>query len=221
MTTQEPQGAGQTTSLILAEALAARLCHDLAGVLGTLMGALELASEDAAMQEEALPMALQAGIVLGQRLRLMRAAWAGEGCAMDGADLSTLAGGLPQGRRIQARLDGLSLTRPFTAEASRLVLNLLMLAAESLGGEGILTLSEAPGGSLVLAIAGPRAAWPQGLLGQFADIAQAQAAATTCGPQHLLGPMSALVAHAAGLRVSALLGPGDAASPLLIEIGEI
>lgn len=207
-------------SLFLAESLAARLCHDLAGVLGTLMGALELASEDSAMREEAMPIALEAGTVLGQRLRLMRAAW-GEGCAMDGSDLRALSNGLPLGRRIRADLGGLSPGRQFSAAASRLVLNLLLLAAESLGGDGVLSLNEVPGGSFVLTIQGPHAAWPAGLIGQFADVAQARTAAAACGPRHLLGPLSALIAHTAGLRVSPLLGSGNAEMPLLIEIGKI
>lgn len=214
MTTQEPSAIG----LSLAEALAARLCHDLAGVLSSLIGALELASEDAAMRDEALPMALEAGTVLGQRLRLMRAAWGGDGCAMDGSDLSALAAGLPLGHRMQTQLDGLSPGRRFSADTSRLVLNLLLLAAESLGGNGTLELGEAPDGNLMLTIKGPRAAWPPGLIGQFAEVELARTAAAECGPQDLLGPLSALIAHAAGVRVSPLFGSGDRALPLLIEI---
>lgn len=207
-----------TIDLSLAEALAARLCHDLAGLLGTLTGALELASEDATMHDEALPMALEAGIVLGQRLRLLRAAWGGDSCAMHGSDLTALAAGLPLGRRTQTRLDGLSPGRLFSAGASRLVLNLLLLAVESLGGNGTLELDETPDGNLVLTIKGPRAAWPPGLIGQFAELKLARAAAAECGPQDLMGPLSALTAHAAGLRVSPLFGPADTAPPLLIAI---
>lgn len=216
MTTQEPH----TINLTLACALAARLCHDLAGVVGTLMGALELAVEDPAMRDEALPMAAEAGAILGQRLRLMRAAWAGEGCEMDSAELRALAAGLPMGRRMQARLDGLLPARQFSAGASRLVLNLLLLAAESLGGDGVFYLDTAHGGRFMLTVQGPRATWPPGLIGQFADVEMARQAAANCDPRYVLGPLSALMAHAAGLKVTPLFSCGDDVPPLLIEIDE-
>lgn len=228
MTTQERQPP--TFAPTLACAMAERLCHDLAGLVGTLTGALELASQDGASQDpssrdEALPLALEAGIVLAKRLRLARAAWntqptvAGE-CCLDGAELRALADGLPLGRRMHAQLDGLAPDRQLNAGACRLILTLLLLATESLAGEGTLALYEAPGDSLILTIAGPRAAWPVGLIGQLADPTQAQTAAATCNPQNLLGPLSALLAHAEGLKVSPLLAASGAApTPLLIALG--
>ena len=55
----------------LAEILAARLCHDLAGLTGSLGGALELAEEDA----EALSVARDSALALHARLTLLRAAF--------------------------------------------------------------------------------------------------------------------------------------------------
>ena len=43
-----------------------------------------------------------------------------------------------------------------------MVLNLLLLAAESLPGGGIVALSGSPGKHVLVTIAGPRAAWPAG-----------------------------------------------------------
>jgi histidine phosphotransferase ChpT len=170
MTTQE----ARSLSLALAETLAGRLCHDLAGMVGTLMGAVELASEEPSMRDEALPMAVEAATALGDRLRLMRAAWGGEGFPMDGSDLRALATGLPRGRRVLVSLDGLAPTRNFPASTARLLLNLLILAVESLAGDGTVTLVDASDGRLVLSIDGPRAAWPSGFAGQLADAAVAK-----------------------------------------------
>ncbi len=46
--------------LRLAELLAIRLCHDLSGPLGTMMGALEMVADDPEMADEALPLAGEA-----------------------------------------------------------------------------------------------------------------------------------------------------------------
>ena len=217
MTTQE----APSLSLALAEALAGRLCHDLAGMVGTLMGAVELANEDLTMRDEALAMAAEAATMLGHRLRLMRAAWGGEGCTMDGRDLCALAAGLPQARRVRVALDGIRPERKFSAASSRLLLNLLILAVEAVSGEGVVALDEAAGGNLVLSINGPRAAWPAGFAGQLADPRLALKAASTSGPRLLQGPISALIAHESGVRVTILLGSDDQAmAPLVIDVGE-
>ena len=217
VTTQEVP----SLSLALAEALAGRLCHDLAGMVGTLMGAVELANEDLAMSDEALPMAAEAATMLGHRLRLMRAAWGSEGCTMDGQDLRALAAGLPPARRVRVALDGIRPERKFSAGSARILLNLLILAAESVSGEGIVTLDETTGNNFVLSISGPRAAWPAGFAGQLADPQLAWKAATTCGPRLLQAPLSALIAHQSGVRVSVLLGSDDqATAPLVIDVGE-
>src|SRR4051794_28917882 len=66
----------------LARLLAARLCHDLGGVVGTLAGTLDLAEE-----REMLDLARGTAETLRQRLRLLAAAW---GTAAEAADAATL-----------------------------------------------------------------------------------------------------------------------------------
>jgi len=61
-------------ALRLAELLCARLCHDLGGLLGSLIGVLEIAREEHA-ESETLALAEETAIELGQRLKLLRAAW--------------------------------------------------------------------------------------------------------------------------------------------------
>lgn len=216
MTTQV---APTNPPLALAEALAGRLCHDLAGMVGTVMGALELARDDETMRDEALPMAAEAATSLGRRLGLMRAAWGGEGCQMKGQDLRALAAGLPGGRRVRVALDGLVPERDYTASTARLLLNLLLLAVESLAGEGTVALVAASQTSLVLSIEGPRATWPTGFAGLLSDHALAQQAAANCVPRLLQGPLTALIAHAGTDRISILFGSEtQVAAPLLIEM---
>ncbi len=215
MTTQEPTSPNLT--LALAGALAERLCHDLAGIAGTVGSALDLAAQDPDMHDEALDMAREAATTLSLRLRLLRAAWsAGSGgLALAGAELRALAMGLPLGRRMRAELQGLAPTRRFGPGAARLILTLLLLAAESLHGEGCIALDEAPGGSLLLSITGPRAAWPTGLMSLFASPEEAALAARACSPKTLLAPLSALLAQTSGLAVSPLLTPTGHAPPKL------
>ena len=63
-----------TDPLRLAEILCARFCHDFSGVLGSLMGAIELARDEPQANAEALSVGADAALVLAKRLRLLRAA---------------------------------------------------------------------------------------------------------------------------------------------------
>ena len=53
--------------------------------------------------------------------------------------------------------------------AARVVLNLLLLASESLAGGGIVALSGSPADNILVTISGPHAAWPAGLGTWFID----------------------------------------------------
>ena len=166
-------------------------------------------------------MAAEAAMMLGHRLRLMRAAWGCEGCTMDGRDLRALATGLPLARRVRVTLDGIRPERKFSAASARVLLNLLMLAVESVSGEGVVTMNETARDQFVLSISGPRAAWPEGFAGQLADPQVALKATTTCGPRLLQAPLSALITHQSGVRVTILMGSnGQATAPLVIDVGE-
>lgn len=207
--------------LRLAELLATRICHDLSGPLNTLMGALELVNEDPEGAPDALPLAGDASVVLGQRLKLLRAAWGGGGGPMRVDEIAALAGGLP-GRRLRLELDALDAEQVFSSEAARLVLNLLILAAESLPAGGTIHLSGDGEGHIVVQIEGRAAAWPSGLVGYLANPDSAERALADedgAGPRLLQGPITAMLAAASGLRVSMLLGAGaDGAPPLLLDL---
>jgi len=203
----------ETLALALADALCARLCHDLSSPLGSLMGALEVAIESPGDAEEALPLASETAVEMGRRLRLLRAAWGGADGEMDAQALADLATGLPN--RVRVALDGLA-EGAFPAPVARVLLNLLLLGAEALPRGGTVTLSGAPGADVLVTVNGPGATWPTGLVVALAGPVPPPPA----GPRTVLAPLVAMLARAAGMRLSLLMagGPfGPAAPPLLLS----
>ncbi len=200
----------------LAELVCARFCHDLAGPLGAMAGMVELARDDAGAATEALSVIEDASTEMGQRLRLLRAAWTGDNGPMDVSELSALAEGLPNARRLKLDFDAVE-PPSLPAGVARIVLNLLLLAAESLAGGGRIELSGDPGTQMLLRIDGQRAAWPAGLRVLLADNSAAWAALDS--PRTLQGPLTALTAHSLGIRLSLLIGIGqDGPAPLLLSV---
>ncbi len=208
-------------SLRLAEMLCARLCHDLSGPLGALVGVLEVAHEEQP-NSETLSLAEGTAVELAQRLKLLRAAWGREMSDIDGDRLREFGDCLSSSRRVQLDLTGLEQNAVFPSPVSRLVLNLVLMAAESLPGGGIVALSGAPAGSVLVTISGPRAAWPTGLAVWLADDASAWEA-ITADPRSLQEALTALLARAFGLRLSLLMpgapmGDQEAYPPLLLSL---
>ena len=134
---------GMNESLRLAELLCARLCHDLSGPLGALIGILEIAREEQP-DSETLALAEDTAVELVQRLKLLRAAWGQDGDDLDVARLHDFADCLSSSRRVRLDLAGLEPGASFPPPAARVILNLLLLAAESLPGGGIVALSGSP-----------------------------------------------------------------------------
>jgi histidine phosphotransferase ChpT len=212
-------------TLRLAELLCARLCHDLAGPLGALIGVLEIAREEDP-NSDTLALAELTTVELGQRLKLLRAAW---GQDAEGLDLDTLQGlttGLVAGSRpVRLDLTGLAPGTRFPPPQARLVLNVVMLAAESLPGGGLIALAGSPDSSfLLVTISGARAAWPTGFTASlFDDTAALQTALDN--PRHVQGPLTVLLARGLGCQFSMMMpaGAGDAgnlAPPLLLSFGQ-
>ena len=116
-------------------------------------------------------------------------------------------------------IGGLEPKAVFSPPAARLMLNVLLLAAESLPGGGVVALSGSPSAQIVVTLAGPRAAWPVRLASCLAD---ATAAATALDDvRGLQAPLTALIAHTNGFRMS-LLMPGSTVNagelpPLLVS----
>ena len=145
------------------------------------------------------------------------AAWGGQPEPLDLPRLTALAQGLT-GHRVGLDVSGLPATTVFPAAVGRLVLNLLLLAAESLPQGGVLRLD---GGSVdvVARLNGPSAAWPAGLIGMLDDAAAAWQA--LADPRTVQAPLTALLVRHLGLRLTVLLpsGPPTPAPPLRLTAG--
>ncbi len=210
--------------LRLSELLSSRLSHHISGLLGTLLGTLELARETAGVASEALDAAVEAGTELNLRLQLLREAWAGGDTPLGLEQLDGLAAGLPGSHRLAVDLSGLAAGTVLRPPMARIVLNVLLLAAESLPHGGVITLAAARNTDILVTITGLRAAWPAGLAVCLADEAAAWAA--LAGPRTLLGPLVSLLARRLSVRISLLLPSGalprgrgrrTTAAPLLLS----
>ena len=171
----------QTDALGLAGMVCARVCHDLAGTLGALTGAMDMVAS--APDAEALGLAQDCARELAARLRLLRAAW---GADSEVEDLAYLLPGLPNAGRLKVHLQAAVLeddaVRQFAA-------CLLLVAAAALPMGGSVWLGGA-GRHLTLRVEGRRAAWPAGLLGD---------AAAAIDPRGVAPAMARLRAHALGV----------------------
>ncbi len=203
-----------TEAVELGELLAMRLCHDMAGMCGTLLGALDIAAEDPQALPEALPLAQETATELAGRLRLLRAAWGPPGDSLDAAALRALAAGLPGAHRLQLDFSGFAPATVLPPAAARLALNALLLGAEALPLGGTLSLS---GDSAMLAIAidGRRTAWPQSLADLVAAPHRASRLARQGGSRGLLAPLLALLAEACRARLGLEQQHAGGAAPVL------
>ncbi len=202
------RGVDELVPAELLRALAARLCHDLAGPLGVLSGGIEAALDDPTDPAEALELARQASVEAAARLRLLRAAWAGTEEALSVADITRLADGLPRRHAIRPDLSALGATTLPPAEAV-LLLNLLLLAAEALPAGGDIAVARDREQDWVLRVSGPRARWPAGFATGLSE-----------GPIEARGlavPMTLRAAAAAGMSLSLLMGGPEDAPPLLVR----
>ena len=194
---------------VLARALAARLCHDLAGALGTLTGCLDVLAEEATIEDEAFDLARRTAAEAVARVRLFRAAWAGGEEPLSIAAITRLADALPRRHLITLDLDALG-NSTLPPAMGAVVLNVLLLAAEALPTGGAITMVRDRAQDWVLTVAGRQAGWPGGL----AAALSAPDAVPAGGPVTVA--MAVLAAAAAGVRLSLLMaGPGHV-PPLLI-----
>jgi len=195
--------SGVSESIRLAEVFCARLCHDLSGPMGALIGVLDIAREEQP-DSETLALAEDTASELAQRLKLLRAAWGQDGEDLDIAHLRGFADCLSSSRRVHLDLDGLDPAAILPADAARMVLNVLLLSAESLPGGGIVALSGAPDEAILVTISGPRAAWPASF-GLWLNDPAAAVQAITGNPRGLQAPLTAILARFYGFRLSMLM----------------
>ena len=225
---QQPVGWGimsrrheSLDALLLAETLAMRLCHDIAGQVNAITGAVEVLRDEDGADPEALALAGEAGALLARRVRLARAAWGPAGVPMGLEEWRGLLEALPR-RGVTLDLDGVE-GGDFAPEAARLALNVLLLAGECLPAGGVIEVAGRPDQDIMVRLHGPRAAWPVGFAGILADPEAAWETLRAAEPARvarvLQGPLTALVAMAAGLRLSLLMGAqAEAAPPLLVGL---
>jgi histidine phosphotransferase ChpT len=213
---------GKSDSLRLAELICARLCHDLAGPIGALLGLLEVVREQQPDGEEAA-FAEETAFEAAQRLKLLRAAWSQDADSLDMRQLLAMTTHLAGSRKIRLDVDGLAPDTVFPPDAARMILNLVLLAAQSMPGGGDIALSAVGRGNVLLTISGPRAAWPVGFATWLVDETAAWEAAVS-DIRNLQAALTALLARDHGFRVSMFMpaGAGDdmeGAPPLLVQFG--
>jgi len=165
------------------------------------------------------------------RLKLLHAAWGPDSQPLGSSTLRSLAAGLPADVTID--LSGFEGTGVFPPPIGRIVLNLLLLAAESLPEGGTVTLAGSAD-DLFLRISGLGAAWPAGMAVCAVDETAAVAAATAAaiatrggdagaggapGAGSVQMPLTTLLAHASGVRLSFLLATSSRTEPPMLRLG--
>jgi histidine phosphotransferase ChpT len=142
---------------------------------------------------------------------------------LDISQLRAVTAHLSTSRKVHLDVEGLAPDTLFPPDAARMLLNLLLLAAQSLPGGGDIALSAAGRGNILLSISGPRAAWPAGFASWLGDEMAAWETAVS-DVRNLQGALTALLARDHGFRVSMLMPAGigdelEAAPPLLVQFG--
>jgi hypothetical protein len=201
--------AGTLGALRLIERTAVSLCR----ALDETARALDQALATEIGPDEAGSTAAAAGRLINQ-LQLWRAAW---GPAEDPVPLDriiALAKGLPN--RVAVDASALPGDMVCPAPLGRIVLNVLLLAADSLPAGGQIVLAGAVD-DLFVRIDGPAAAWPAGMALCLAQEAEAQSALTD--GRDLQMAVTASLAHATAIRMSALIPPARQFEPAILHLG--
>ena len=182
----------EAPALRLASALATRLCHDMAGLLGNMAGMLDLLDEEA----EARSLATETATTLIARVRLLRTAWGGGGGTLDAPALLALADGLPGVERLRLDFSGLHGELPETP--ARLLLCLLLAALPGLPRGGAIIVASA-GDGVSITLSGNGATWPELL----AACASSERACWDAGasPKALAPALACLLASEGGWAV--------------------
>ncbi len=199
--------SGTRGALLLIELASARVCD-------ALLGPVTLLDDAISSQPEIGPAAIGAAASLSSRLKLQRAAWSSSSEALALNEVAALAEGLPD--HVKADFSALPAATVFPGSYGRIVLNLLLLAADSLPVEGRIILA-GRADDLFIRITGPEAAWPAGTALCLANEAEAQSALTD--GRNVQMALTALLAHAAGIRLSALLAPSAQPDPAILRLG--
>ena len=190
-------------ALRIIELTSARLCDEFNGAVALLEGAASTEPQDR--------VAFEAGLA---RLRLRQAAWQAADHPVSLAQVAALAKGLPG--HVGVDVSSLPPATVFPAETGRIVLNSLLLAADSLPAGGIVMMAGTVD-DLLIRIAGPAAAWPAGLALCVVNETATRAALTESDSLQMA--ITALLAHVLGVRLSLLLPPATLNQPAILRLG--
>jgi histidine phosphotransferase ChpT len=207
-----------TDTFTLVELVCARLCHDLGGLIGTIGTAMDMVLEETDPNDEIVAFAASASKALMQRIRLMRAAW---GPDVETMDLVTLVGlATPALARRRTGLDTRALQpeSEFVPPLARVLLNVILLACDSLPSGGTIVLLGEPG-DLLIRLEGPGATWPADLAGCLREEAVAIAALTSARTVQM--PLTALLALGRGVRLTPVLGASSGIEALRMTGGHV
>jgi hypothetical protein len=199
--------SGTLGALRLIERTAAHLCDALNGAVVGLDHALPAQAKDDTA-------AAGAAKALTCRVKLLQAAWGPPDRPVSLDRIATLALGLPG--NVAVDLSALPPAAVFSPSSGRIVLNLLLLAADSLPQGGGIILAGSPE-DLFIRIIGSGAAWPSGTILCLASEAEAQCALTD--GRDLQMALTISLAHAANIRLSALLPPDMRTEPAILRLG--
>ena len=136
-------------------------------------------------------------------------------------ELAVLCKGLPQFGRITVNFDNLPPGGVFAAGMARLLLNVLILAVESLPNGGSVLLRGDPAGTIMVWLIGVHAAWPSHFAVWMADSERAWAAIDEVSGEAtrgFQGPLAALIGRDCGIRLSFLMSrDAERAPPLILS----
>ncbi|MBI5162722.1 MAG: hypothetical protein HY985_02340 [Magnetospirillum sp.] len=141
--------------LLLAELLCARLCHDLAGPVGAAAAGAELFEDIGGGDGETLALVATSAAGAAARLKFFRAALAPSSSPQPTATLKDLIEGYLR-TAVSAASSGLTLAwavsaDDLSAEAARLLLNLVLVARDALPRGGLIAVSGGERGLTVTA----------------------------------------------------------------------
>ncbi len=204
-------GTPAEPGLALGEALASRIAHDVGGSLQALTTASELlCAEDPALRTEATALVGEAVRRLRDRVALLRAAWGRSGVPLSPEAVVRLVSegvGPPPVAIDTTRLEFGDWACP---GYDRIVLNALLVAAESLPRGGRVVCAGTTGGEIALGLFGDGADWPPGL----ATVAAGGDPLGMVEPRRIAVPMLALLAQRSAISLRLLMGGGG--PPLLL-----
>ena len=182
--------SGTHSALRLIEATLARLC----GGLG----------EPAPPRDDDDQLAIQR--------ELRRSAWGPDAEPIDMTQVQALVRGL----NVAVDVSALPTTTVFSSAAGRIVLNLLLLAADSLPAGGTITLA-GTADDLFIRIAGPSATWPAGLA--ICLSSETEAIAALDREHGVQMAITAILARATGIRLSVMLTATAQNEPAMLRLG--